>query len=91
MASEPCDKVLHFDLVFYRRLLDNNGHGCESLADLSNPVVLLQGRKSGSDGFVESFCRDLYGVLNISDIFYRDRARSKNHTRERSIFAFSSL
>jgi hypothetical protein len=25
----------------YGRLLDNNGHRCESLADLSYPVVLL--------------------------------------------------
>jgi hypothetical protein len=28
--------------VFYGRLLDNNGHRCESLTDLSYPVVLLQ-------------------------------------------------
>ena len=91
LASEPRDKVLHFDFVLYGRLLDNNSHRCESLADLSYPIVLLQGRKSGSDRFIECLRSDFYGVLNVPDIFYRNCARSENHVRKRSIFAFSSL
>ena len=35
--------------MFHGRLLDNNGHSCESLADLFYPVILLQYRKAGSD------------------------------------------
>ena len=77
--------------MLYGRLLDNNSHRCESLADLSYPVVLLQGRKSGSDRFIECLRGDLYGVLNVSNIFYRNCARSENHKQERSIFAFCSL
>ncbi len=65
--------------MFYGRLLDNNRHRCESLADLSYPVVLLQGRESGRDRFIESLRRDLYGVLNVSNILYRNCARSENH------------
>ena len=91
MAPEPGDKVLHFDFVFHRRLLDNNSHRRESLADLPYPVVLLQGRKSGSDRFIECLRRDLYRVLNVSKILYRNCARSKNHVQKRSIFAFCSL
>jgi hypothetical protein len=68
--------------VLYWRLLDNNGHRCESLADLPYPVVLLQGRKSRGDGFIESLGSDLYGVLNVSDILYRNCARSKNHCQK---------
>ena len=72
------------------RLLDNDSHRCEPLTDLSYPVVLLQGRKSGSDRFIECFRRDLYGVLNVSNILYRNCARSKNHVQERNIFVFCS-
>jgi hypothetical protein len=60
--------------VLYGRLLDKNSHRCESLTDLSYPVVLLQGRKSGGDRFVECLRGDLYGVLNVSDILYRNCA-----------------
>jgi hypothetical protein len=44
----------------YGRLLDENAHSCEALSDLSYPVVLLQGRKSGGDRFVEGLSGDLY-------------------------------
>ena len=77
--------------MLYGRLLDENAHCCESLSDLSYPVVLLQGRKSGSDRFIERLRGDLYGVLNVSNILYRNCARSQNHTLERNIFAFCSL
>jgi hypothetical protein len=30
-------------------------------------------------------------LLNVSDILYRNYARSKNHVQKRSIFAFCSL
>ncbi len=76
--------------MFYGRLLDENSHGCESLADLSHPVVLLQGGESRGDRFIESLRRDLYGVLNVSKILYRNCARSKNHVKKRTIFAFCS-
>ena len=76
--------------MLYGRLLDKNTHCGEPLADLSYPVVLLQGRKSGSDCFIECLRGDLYGVLNVSDILYRNCARSKNHVQKRSIFAFCS-
>ena len=91
MAIEPGQKVFHFDFMFYGWLLDNNGHRCESLADLRYPAVLLQRRKSGSDCFIERLRADLYGVLNVSDIFYRNCARSEDHKQKRSIFAFCSL
>ena len=77
--------------MLYGWLLDKNGHRCEPLADLSYPVVLLQGSESRSDRFIESLRGDLYGVLNVSNILYRNCARSKNHVQKRSIFAFSSL
>jgi hypothetical protein len=76
--------------VLYGRLLDNNSHRCEFLADLSYPVVLLQGRKSRGDRFIESLRGNLYGVLNVSKIPDRNRARSKNHAQERNIFVFCS-
>ncbi len=76
--------------MLYGRLLDNNGHSCESLADLSYPVVLLQGGESRGDRFIESLRGDLYGVLNVSNVLDRNCARSENHTREGSIFAFCS-
>ncbi len=66
--------------MLYGRLLDKNAHRCEPLADLSYPVVLLQGRKSGSDRLIECLGGDLYGVLNVSKIPYRNCARSENHT-----------
>ena len=65
--------------MLYGRLLDNNSHRCESLADLSYPVVLLQGGESGGDRFIECLRGDLYGVLNVSNILYRNCARSQNH------------
>jgi hypothetical protein len=77
--------------VLYGRLLDNNSHRCESLADLSYPVVLLQGRKRAGDRFIECLRSDLYGVLDISNILHRNCARSENHIQERIIFAFRSL
>jgi hypothetical protein len=54
-------------------------------------VVLLQGGESRGDRLIESLRSDLYGVLNVSDILYRNRARSKNHMQERTIFVFCSL
>ncbi len=77
--------------MLYGRLLDNNSNRCESLADLTYPVVLPQGRESGSDRFIKCLRGDLYGVLNVSDISYRNCAGSENHKPERSIFAFCSL
>jgi hypothetical protein len=74
-------KVLHFDFVLYGRLLDKNSYRCKPLTDFSHPVVLLQGGKSGSDRFIECLRGDLYGVLNVSKVPYRDRARSQNHTQ----------
>ena len=76
--------------MLYGRLLDNNSHRCESLTDLSYPVVLLQGGESGSDRFIECLRGDLYGVLNVSKILYRNCARSEDHKQKRSIFAFCS-
>ena len=66
--------------MLYGRLLDNNTHRRESLADLSYPVILLQGGESRGDRFIESLRSDLYGVLNVSKIPDRNCARSKNHT-----------
>ena len=74
--------------MLYGRLLDNNSHRCESLTDLSYPVVLLQGRKSGSDRFIESLRGNLYGVLNVSKILYRNRASSEDHKQS---VAYSSF
>ena len=76
--------------MLYGRLLDKNTHCREPLADLSYPVVLLQGRKGGSDRFIEGLSGDLYGVLNVLDILYRNCARSEDHKPKRSIFAFCS-
>ena len=76
--------------MLYGRLLDENSYGREPLTDLFYPMVLLQGRKGGSYRFIECLRSDLYGVLNVSDILYRDCARSKNHVQKRSIFAFCS-
>jgi hypothetical protein len=77
--------------VLYGGLLDKNSYRCESLTDLSYPVVVLQGSQSSSDGFIERLRGDLYGVLNVSNVLYRNCARSENHTLDRSIFAFCSL
>src|ERR1700688_3541104 len=71
-------------------LLDTNGHRCEPLTNLSYPVVLLQRGESRGDRFIESLRSDLYGVLNVSKILYRNCARSKNHVQKRIIFAFCS-
>jgi hypothetical protein len=90
LPSEPLDEVLHFDFVLYRWLLDKDSDDCEPLSNFSYPVVLLQGRKRGGDRFIESFCRDLYRVLNVPKILYRHCARSQNHARDRSIFALCS-
>ena len=90
MAPQPRHKILYFDFMLYGWLLDKNGHRCEPLTDLSNPVVLLQRGESRGDRFIESLRSDLYGVLNGSDILYRNCARSKNHVQERNIFAFCS-
>jgi hypothetical protein len=90
LTIKPRHKVLHFDFMLYGWLLDENGHGCKSLANLSYPVVLLQGRKTGSDRFIERLRSDLYRVLNFSKVFHRNCARSENHTPERSIFAVYS-
>jgi hypothetical protein len=76
--------------VLYGRLLDNNSNRCESLIDLTYPVVLPQGRESGSDRFIKCLRGDPYGVLNVSDISYRNCAGSENHTQERTMFVFSS-
>ena len=75
--------------MLYGRLLDKNGYRCEPLTDLSYPVVLLQRGESRGDRFIESLRGDLYGVLNVSKILYRNRACSKNHD-EGNIFAFCS-
>ena len=76
--------------MLHGRLLNNNSHGRESLADLSYPVVLLQGGQSGCDRFVECLRGDLDGVLNVSNILYRNCARSEDHKPKSSIFAFCS-
>jgi len=76
--------------MLYGWLRDKNSDGCELLADFSYPVVLLQSGKSGSDRFIERLRGDFYGVLNVSNIPYRNCARSKNHRRKANIFAFYS-
>jgi len=76
--------------VLYGWQLDKNGHRCKPLTDLSYPVVLLQRGESRGDRFIESLRGNLYGVLNVSKIPDRNRARSKNHVQERNIFAFCS-
>ena len=76
--------------MLYGRLLDNNSHRGESLADLSYQVVLLQGGESRGDRFIESLRSDLCGVLNVPKILYRYCARSKNHVEKRSTFSFCS-
>jgi hypothetical protein len=53
-------------------------------------VVLLQGGESRGDRFIESLRSDLYGVLNVSNILYRNCARSQNHVQKRTIFVFCS-
>jgi hypothetical protein len=90
LASEPGDKVFHFDFMLHGRLLVDHGHRCESLADIAYPIVLLQGCESGSDRFIECLRGDLYGVLNFSKVSYRYGARSENHDQERTIFVFCS-
>lgn len=77
--------------MLYRRLLDKNSYRCEPLTDISYPVVLPQRGESRGDRFIESLRGDLYGVLNVSKISDRNRACSKDHMQERSIFAFCSL
>gem|GEM_PF-5418809 len=62
--------------MLYGRLLDKNTYRCEPLADFSHPVVLLQGRKSSSNRFIEGLSRNLYRVLNVSKVFHRNCARS---------------
>jgi hypothetical protein len=76
--------------MLYGRLLDKNGYRCEPLTDLSYPVVLLQGGESRGNRFIECLRGDLYGVLNVSKILYRNCARSKNHVQKRNIFAICS-
>jgi hypothetical protein len=76
--------------VLYGRLLDKNSYRCEPLTDLSYPVVLLQGGESRGDRFREGLRGNLYGVLNVSKISDRNRARSKNHMQEGNIFVFCS-
>ena len=76
--------------MFHGRLLDKDSYCCEPLTDLSYPVVLLQRGESRGDRFIESLRGNLYGVLNVSDILYRNCARSENHVQKRSIFAFYS-
>ena len=77
--------------MLHGRLLDKNSYRCEPLADLSYPVVLLQGRKSGSDRFIERLRSDLYRVLNFSKVFHSNCARSENHGRElNTLFAVCS-
>ena len=77
--------------MLYGRLLDENSYRCEPLADLSDPVVLLQGGESRGDRFIESLRGNLYGVPNVSKVSDRNRALSKNHVQEGNIFAFCSL
>jgi len=60
LASKPRNKVIHFDFVFYGRLLDKNSDGCATVTDFSHPIVLLQRSESDSDGFVEGLSSDLY-------------------------------
>ncbi len=77
--------------MFYGRRLDNNSNRCESPADLSHPVVLLQGCKSGRDSFVERLRGDLYGVLNVSNIRISFTATVHvRRTTRKSIFVFFS-
>jgi hypothetical protein len=54
--------------VLYGWLLDNNSHRGESLADLSYPLVLVQGGKGGSNCFIKTLRRYLNRVLNVLDI-----------------------
>jgi hypothetical protein len=37
---------------------------------------------------MECLRADLHGVLNVSEIFHRNCARSQDHEKKRSIFAF---
>jgi hypothetical protein len=90
LASKPGEEIFHFNFMLYGWLLDENSHWCESLADLCYPVVLLHGRKSCRNRFIERFCGDLYGVLYVSNIPYRNCAGSENHIKQRSIFVFCS-
>ena len=65
--------------MLYGRLLDNNSHRCESLADLAYPVVLLQCCKRSGDRLVKSFSSDIYGVFDALNVLDRDRAGSQRH------------
>src|SRR4051812_31018262 len=76
--------------MLHGRLLDKNTHSGEPLADVSYPVVPLQGRESRCDRFIERLSSDLYRVLNVLNVLHRNCARSENHTPERSIFALCS-
>jgi hypothetical protein len=90
LAPKPGQEVLHFDFVFYGRLLDENSHRCEPLTDFSHPGVLSQGRKRGCDCFIKGFCCDLYGVLNVVHILHGNYAGPENHAQERITFVFCS-
>ena len=65
--------------MLYGRLLDKNAHSCEPLTDFSDPVVLLQGRKSGGDRLIECLSSNVDRVLHIANILYRYCARPQNH------------
>jgi len=42
---------------------------------VGKPEIVFLLQHAGAIRFIESFCRDLYGVLNISNILYRNCAR----------------
>lgn len=45
--------------------------------DVRKPEIVFLLQHAGAIRFIENFCRDLYGVLNISNILYRNCARSR--------------
>jgi hypothetical protein len=79
-------EILHSYFVIYGWLLNQHPHGVESLRNFSNPVVLLQGRKSRSNCFIKGFRCDINRVLDVANIPNRNLARSQHHEREDSIF-----
>lgn len=74
LASEPGEKILHFDLMLDRWLLREDAHGRKTLTDFTHPVILLQACESSSDGFVQSLRRDINLVLDVANISYPNRA-----------------
>jgi hypothetical protein len=50
LPFKPHLKVFNLHLVLDRRLFDGDTNWREAVSDLTNPLILAEGSKSGSDG-----------------------------------------